>query len=1033
MVNKWESLSFQCAFLSHTFALTFGASMKHVFVTLSVVLTLAAAYGQETFPVNGVHDQRHLVHAFQNATIYASPTQSFQAGTLLVQGGRVIAVGEGVEVPKGAVLHACDGKVIYPSFIDLYAGLNVEKHSKKKNKTETAAGVPGNWNPSIHPEHDFLPSFPLNEKKVEDWLASGIGIVQLHKRDGIMRGSSSALRFGLKTPNKALIQTQVSDHFSFHKGTSSFDYPSSHIGAVALFRQTLYDAQWYALTAEKEEFNPSLEALSEDDWSKTTKVIELRNPLSVHNVQMISNEFGLNFIIKGTGKEYLLDKEHLKGQRIIVPLDFPKALDVTDPYVARSVALDELKHWESAPYNPKRLIQNGADIVLTRDTLPTAGDFLKHLRKVHHTGVSHDSLLAMLTTIPAAWLQLPSVSGSLEVGSTADFFIANESFTSKDFHVLEHWSAGERVFEKLFLDPTLLGVYNLVIDSVDFTFTLKEIKKEKWVASAIRKADGVPFKAEIKVERTLLQLTLKNDSLDEVIRLTGKMSFGGTVWDGSGQRGDGSWFNWAGIKDRKSGNTKTPSTPTLDSTAFSPPRVWYPNMAFGFDSLPEQEEFVITNAVVWTCADTGKLARADVWVMDGKIKAVGRDMMFPDGLRRIDAKGRHLTPGIIDEHSHIAIRGGVNEWAQASSAEVRIADAINPWNIQIYRHLAGGVTAAQLLHGSANPIGGQSALVKMKWGEDAEEMLIDDSDGFIKFALGENVKRSNSRDPKGRFPLTRMGVEQSFVDAFTRAEEYRAAKAGVPAPTKGRRKAETTGSTPVRTDLELEALVEILEKERFISCHSYVQSEILMLMRVAESFGFRVNTFTHILEGYKVAQEMKAHGVTGSTFSDWWAYKFEVNDAIPYNAAIMSKVGVNTAINSDDAEMGRRLNQEAAKAMKYGGVSEEEALKMVTINPAKALHLDDRMGSIEVGKDADLVLWSGHPLSVYSHADMTFIEGKKYFDLRHQDELLKRNAEERARIVQKMLQDKTKKKKPAVPDHVDEYHCDTVLEDYWNK
>jgi imidazolonepropionase-like amidohydrolase len=375
----------------------------------------------------------------------------------------------------------------------------------------------------------------------------------------------------------------------------------------------------------------------------------------------------------------------------------------------------------------------------------------------------------------------------------------------------------------------------------------------------------------------------------------------------------------------------------------------------------------------------------------------------------------------------------VNEWAQASSAEVRIADAIDPWNIQIYRHLAGGVTAAQLLHGSANPIGGQSALVKMKWGEDAEEMLIDDADGFIKFALGENVKRSNSRDPKGRFPLTRMGVEQSFVDAFTRAEEYRAAKAGVPAPTKGRRKAETTGSTPVRTDLELEALVEILEKERFISCHSYVQSEILMLMRVAESFGFRVNTFTHILEGYKVAQEMKAHGVTGSTFSDWWAYKFEVNDAIPYNAAIMSKVGVNTAINSDDAEMGRRLNQEAAKAMKYGGVSEEEALKMVTINPAKALHLDERMGSIEVGKDADLVLWSGHPLSVYSHADMTFIEGKKYFDLRHQDELLKRNAEERARIVQKMLQDKSKKKKPAVPDHVDEYHCDTVLEDYWNK
>ncbi len=1032
MVNKWCSLSFQCAPNSPSFPLTFGDLMKHLLLVLTMLSLSTMAWTQETFPVNGVHNQRHLVHAFVGAKVYVSPQRSIDQGVLLVKDGKVHAIGEGLSVPEGAVVHDCKGRVIYPSFIDLYAGLNVEKKDKKK-KGPTEKNTSGNWNPAIHPEFEFEPVFPFDEKKVDDWLASGIGVVQLHERDGIMRGSSALLRFGLHTPNLAMIEQRASQHFSFHKGSSTNDYPSSHIGAIALFRQTLYDAQWYATTKDKKEFNPSLEALNNSVRTNRPFLFELRHPLSLRNVDMIEEEFGLSFIVKATGKEYLLEPERLRGQRLIVPLAFPKALDVSDPYVARSVALDELKHWEAAPYNTKALLKNGAELVLTRDTLPSAAIFLKHLRKVHETGVSHDSLLAMLTTIPASWLKVEGITGTLRAGDAADFFIANEAFTAADFRVSAHWSNGQLVYEKHYLDLSMAGTYNLVIDSVDFTLKLKEIKKEKWIASAERKTDGVSFKTQVDMERSLLQITLKNDSLDALIRLSGKVSFGGTVWDGTGQRNDGSWFNWAGIKDRKSGKEKEAKNNEQDSTLHAEPSIWYPNMAFGFDTLPVAQEYVITNAVVWTCADTGKLERSDVWVKDGKIKAVGRDMLYPDGLKRIDAKGRHLTPGIIDEHSHIAIRGGVNEWAQASSAEVRISDAVDPWNVQIYRHLAGGVTAAQLLHGSANPIGGQSALIKMKWGETPDAIFIDGADGFIKFALGENVKRSNSRDPKGRFPLTRMGVEQSFVDAFTRAQEYQASKASAPEETKGRRKPTPEPNSTTRTDLELEALVEILEQERFISCHSYVQSEILMLMRVAERFGFRVNTFTHILEGYKVAQEMKEHGVTGSTFSDWWAYKFEVNDAIPYNAALMSKVGVNTAINSDDAEMGRRLNQEAAKAIKYGGVSEEEALKMVTINPAKALHLDDRMGSIEPGKDADLVLWSAHPLSVYSHAEMTFIEGRKFYDIRHQEDLLKRNAEERARIVQKMLEDPSKKKKTAVPDHVDEYHCDTVLEDYWNK
>jgi imidazolonepropionase-like amidohydrolase len=353
---------------------------------------------------------------------------------------------------------------------------------------------------------------------------------------------------------------------------------------------------------------------------------------------------------------------------------------------------------------------------------------------------------------------------------------------------------------------------------------------------------------------------------------------------------------------------------------------------------------------------------------------------------------KNVTSGIIDEHNHIAIQDGVNEGTEASSAEVRIGDVVTSEDINIYRQLSGGVVAAQLLHGSANPIGGQSALIKFRWGFAPEKMKIESADGFIKFALGENVKQSNWGDKFSiRYPQTRMGVEQTYVNEFTRAREYEKAL-------KEKRN--------IRRDLELETLVEILNKKRFITCHSYVQSEINMLMHVADSFGFRVNTFTHILEGYKVADKMKAHGVNASTFADWWAYKYEVIDAIPYNANILTRAGVNTAINSDDAEMARRLNQEAAKSVKYGGMSEEEAWKMVTLNPAKMLHLDNRMGSIKAGKDADIVIWSDDPLSIYAIVEKTYVDGICFYD-KDKDAAKRQSIKrERARLTQKMLDEK---------------------------
>jgi imidazolonepropionase-like amidohydrolase len=391
----------------------------------------------------------------------------------------------------------------------------------------------------------------------------------------------------------------------------------------------------------------------------------------------------------------------------------------------------------------------------------------------------------------------------------------------------------------------------------------------------------------------------------------------------------------------------------------------------------------------------------------------------------INAKGMHVTSGIIDEHSHIAIDKGVNEGGQAITAEVNIGEVLQSDDINIYRQLAGGVTAAQLLHGSANPIGGQSALIKLKWGVNhPDELLIPNAPKFIKCALGENVKQSNWGDyNSNRFPQTRMGVEQVFIDGFNRAKQYQKEwnvfKSG-----------KSTSNQP-RKDLELDVLVEILNGQCNITCHSYVQSEINMLMHVADSMGFKINTFTHILEGYKLADKLLKHGAGASTFSDWWAYKFEVNDAIPYNASMMQEQGLTVAINSDDAEMGRRLNQEAAKSVKYGGMSEENAWKMVTLNPAKLLHLDDRMGSLKVGKDADVVIWSANPLSIEAKVQTTIIDGIIYYDAKRDQELRERNTRERARILNKLLaeQKESGTAKPFVKKKSKHFHCDTLGEE----
>jgi imidazolonepropionase-like amidohydrolase len=397
--------------------------------------------------------------------------------------------------------------------------------------------------------------------------------------------------------------------------------------------------------------------------------------------------------------------------------------------------------------------------------------------------------------------------------------------------------------------------------------------------------------------------------------------------------------------------------------------------------LCAQSSIVIRNATIMTV--THGTIKGSIVVKDGKIAALGEKVMEPAGATIIDAGGQYVTPGIIDCHSHIAGDGGINEGSVSVSSMVDIKDIINPEDIGIYRALAGGVTTANILHGSANSIGGQTLPLKMRWGKDAQGMIFEGATPGIKFALGENPKRAGNPTGGGRgapttparYPATRMGVEDVIREAFTEAKVYKAAWDDHNA-----RVAKGEKPLPPRKDLKLEPLKEILEGKRFVHSHSYRADEILMLIRVADEFGFKIRTFQHVLEGYKVAKEMAAHGAGGSTFSDWWNYKVEAADAIPYNAAIMTKKGVIASINSDDAELMRHHNTEPAKTMKYGGATETEALAMVTLNPAKQLGIDHRVGSIDVGKDADLVIFDKYPLSDYAKVQKVLIDGTVYFD-----------------------------------------------------
>jgi imidazolonepropionase-like amidohydrolase len=1009
---------------------------------IKILFLLISTYtiSQEISPLNGIKESKANLIAIKNARIVVSASKTIENGTIIIKDDRIQQVGAIIMIPKDALVFDFQGKTILPTFIETNSSLGIPKMQSKNSfypQIETSKQGAYYWNEAIHPEVRASQLYTFDQKAIEDYQKMGFGIVATHLEDGISQGFSSIYSLGDDSYTKNLIKADANPFFSFKKGISNQTYPSSQMGSIALLRQALYDAKWYEKSTKKE-VNISLEELTKQ--LKLTSFFHTSDKFEILRAEKIAKEFELKFIYLGSGNEYEIAEDLKKiNAEIILPINFPLPYDVKDPYVSKHIPLSDLKHWELAPSNPYILKENKISFAFTSSG-STPLNFWKNIKKSIENGLSEDDALEALTINPAKMLGIDNDFGSLEEGKKASFSVYDVDPFSEDAKLLETWNLGQqKVFQEL-QAYDIRGNYNLLVDdeylslkisgtkekpsaiikkrnavTIENTNT-KKSKKKKTQKTEVKDSLEIPCYINLIGNDVSLQFNSPDLKWEGSINLHGKFNKKFAIIEGDAVLEDGSWVKWSAIRNEEAEKDKKKNDKKENqNTDYS---VWFPNLAYGFEKRPENENFIIEHATIWTNEKEGIIQNASIVVENKKIKYVGNgNYVSPKNAKIINAEGKHVTSGIIDEHSHIAISKGVNEGGQAISAEVSIADVVDANDINIYRQLSGGVTAAQLLHGSANPIGGQSALIKLKWGHTPEEMLIPNAPKFIKFALGENVKQANWGDFNTiRFPQTRMGVEQIMFDAFERAKKY---------------EKEKSSDLNYRKDLELEVLLEILKSERFITCHSYVQSEINMLMHLADSLNFKLNTFTHILEGYKLADKMKNHGAGASTFADWWAYKFEVNDAIPYNAAMLSKAGIVTAINSDDAEMGRRLNQEAGKSLKYGGLSEEDAWKMVTLNPAKLLHLDDKMGSLKAGKDADIVIWSDNPLSINAKVEMTLVDGEILYDKNKDLELRKRNQAEKARIISKMLKsgEAGKETKPFVKKKEKHFHCNTFGEE----
>ncbi|HEX8910804.1 MAG TPA: amidohydrolase family protein [Humisphaera sp.] len=1021
----------------------------------------------------GLHENTPAVHALVNARVVVAPGSVLPKATIVVRDGVVERVGADVKPPADARVWDLAGRTVYPGFIDGYTEL--EDAAKKPAagggggegggdagsvELLRPAGGAGYYNSKVAAQvraaELFKPDAELNKQ------LRGQGVVARLVAPGknIVKGTSAAVTTGEGDAGRLILRPDVAMHarLSPERGTPDRVYPNSPMGALALVRQALYDARWYAAahkawaadpSVPRPERNDALEALAPVVAGKLPLMVDAPDDLYALRADRLGKEFEVAAIVRGSGFEFHRLPLVAEAKRpVVVPVNFPKPPNVTSPEQAMAVPLDDLMDWDIAPENPARLDKAGVKIALTAHGLKDRGQFLTNVRKAVRRGLPKEAALRALTVAPAELLGIDKTHGTIERGKSASFVVADgDLFGAGKPTVLETWVDGVRYEVTPALTPEPRGDWVVVVElegaqdhylahvagtPSKLTGEMTDLPEPGQPPAATKPAETQPATSQPtaapKFELTNLAYSAGRISFTvkgELLGVNGGLvqasaTIVGDKWVGrfvtprgrlmeltAERKAPPPSANDAGDDEKadkadnpadgeKPKGKKPPADPTTRPASYA---VNFPFGAYGRPGLPDRPKRVLfRDATVWTSGPRGRLERASVLVVDGKVAEVfaGNVPAPDDDTVDIDCRGKHLTPGIIDCHSHIATDGGINESGRAVTCNVRVGDFIDPDDISIYRQLAGGVTTSNILHGSANPIGGQNQVIKLRWGAGPEQMKFEGAPAGVKFALGENVKQSNWGERfSTRYPQTRLGVEQIVRDRFAAARDYR--------PATERFAGNNGKGVPPRRDLEMDALLEILDGKRLIHCHSYRQDEILALLRTCEEFGVRIATLQHILEGYKVADAIARHGAGASTFSDWWAYKLEVYDAIPYNGAIMHKAGVLVSFNSDDAELARRLNLEAAKAVKYGGVPEPEALKFVTINPAKQLGIDKRVGSIEPGKDADLVLWSGSPLSTMSRCEQTWVDGRRYFDRDEDRQLRQRDADRRATLIQKAL------------------------------
>lgn len=960
---------------------------------LSILSILTAQVG----PAKALHRNPPRAWALTNATIYAAPGKTIEDGTVVMRDGIITAVGAKVKIPKQATIIDMDGKHIYAGFIESWLDV-------KTVKKDTS--LQANWNSNMRAYLKGADLFHPKEKSLKELHGLGFTTAHVTPKGGIFQGSSGLVQLGQIPKVLSNNVAQVVEYAA--GGWGAKEYPTSLLGAIAFIRQGFLDADWYSKSQgilakypdgnEPIQADRSLEELSIAKRNKQPFVFRTGNELYIDRSSNIADEFELDLWIMGNGYEYRRIEE-MPASFMIIPLNFPAKPEVADPQNALQYSTEQLKHWDMAPDNAAKLADAGFQFALTSAELKDRKDFRKNLSRAVNRGLNESAALAALTTNPAKEFGQAKRLGKVAPGFIANLVVTDGNYFDKKSKVQSVWIDGNEY--EVAPDP--------LVDAVG-DWTLRE-GSNSWTLSV--KADGGSLNvdekklklANYKLDQDRISFSVNADTIlqKDVTRFKGTITGGKAT--GYVFYPDGSSSGWTAVLD----SAKTEKGKKSKKESASNLSLVFPEGAYGLDEdVPSPKTILINDATIWTSGEKGVLKEYDILIQDGKIKKIAINISLPRGNALIiDGTGKHVTPGLIDAHSHMAGES-INEGFQNVTAEVRMRDVIEPNDVAMYRALAGGLTTINLLHGSANPIGGQNVVMKLRWGSFSDDLIFKPAPQGIKFALGENVKRVRSY---GRYPETRMGVEQVIRDAFMAARDYKKSWDIYNKDAKLKRSA-----IPPRRDLELDAMVEIMEGKRLVHSHSYRQDEILMLTRIAEDYGFTMATFQHVLEGYKVAERLAEHGAGASTFSDWWAYKYEVVDAIPYNGTLMTNAGVTVSFNSDSDELARRMNLEAAKAVKYGGLDEAEALKMVTINPAKQLKIDRYVGSLEVGKDADFTIWSGHPLSSYTICEQTWIEGKQYFSLEQDQYFRQRDAKLRNDLIQKILSSPDHGNKPMKPE-----------------